>query len=62
MLAGERGQSHAPGRGAESETEQPAAAGGVAEHRGTSHQSHRAALQCQQTLLVEQASEIHINQ
>lgn len=59
MLAGERGQSHAAGRGAESEREQPAAAGGVAEHRGTSHQSHRAAVQCQQTLLVEQARAIH---
>lgn len=62
MLAGERGQSHAAGRGAEPETEQPAAAGGIAEHRGTSHQSHRAAVQCHQTLLVEQASEIHTDQ
>lgn len=62
MLAGERGQSHAAGRGAESETEQPAAAGGVAEHRGAPYQSHRTAVQRQQTLLVERASAIHTDQ
>lgn len=51
-LSGERGQSGAAGRGTEPQAEQPAAAGGVAEHSGSPHQSHRAAVQRQQALLA----------
>lgn len=51
-VSGERGQSGAAGRGAEPPAEQPAAAGRVAEHGGSSHQSHRAAVQRQQALLA----------
>lgn len=53
-LSGERGQGDAAGRGAEPQAEQPAAAGGVAEHSGPPHQSHRAAVQRQQALLASQ--------
>ena len=55
-LSGERGQGSAAGRGPEPQAEQPAAAGGVAEHSGPPHQSHRAAVQRQQALL---ASPLH---
>lgn len=59
-LSGERGQSGAAGRGAKPQAEQPAAAGGVAEHSGPPHQSHRAAVQRQQTLLASQRhTQIH---
>ena len=51
-LSGERGQGGAAGRGAEPPAEQPAAAGGVAEHGGSPHQSHWAAVQRQQALLA----------
>jgi len=51
-LSGEGGQGDAAGRGAEPPAEQPAAAGGVAEHSGSPHQSHRAAVQRQQALLA----------
>lgn len=51
-LSGEGGQGGAAGRGAEPPAEQPAAAGGVAEHSGSPHQSHRAAVQRQQALLA----------
>lgn len=51
-LTGEGGQGGAAGRGAEPQAEQPAAAGGVTEHGGPSHQSHRAAVQRQQALLA----------
>lgn len=51
-LSGERGQGGVAGRGAEPQAEQPAAAGGVAEHSGPPHQSHRAAVQRQQALLA----------
>lgn len=51
-LSGEGGQGGAAGRGAEPQAEQPAAAGGVAEHSGSPHQSHRAAVQRQQALLA----------
>lgn len=54
-LSGEGGQSGAAGRGAKPQAEQPAAAGGVAEHSGPPHQSHRAAVQRQQALLASQA-------
>lgn len=55
-LAGEGGQGGAAGRGAESAAEQPAAAGGVPEHRGAPHQSHRALVQRQQALLAATAT------
>lgn len=51
-LTGEGGQGGAAGWGAEPQAEQPAAAGGVTEHGGPSHQSHRAAVQRQQALLA----------
>lgn len=51
-LSGEGGQGGAAGRGAEPPAEQPAAAGGVSEHGGSPHQSHRAAVQRQQALLA----------
>lgn len=59
-LSGEGGQGDAAGRGAEPQAEQPAAAGGVAEHSGPPHQSHRAAVQRQQALLASQLhAQIH---
>lgn len=51
-LSGEGGQGGAAGRGAEPQAEQSAAAGGVAEHGGPPHQSHRVAVQRQQALLA----------
>lgn len=52
FVAGEGGQGRAAGRGTEPQAEQPAAAGGVSEHSGPPHQSHRAAVQRQQALLA----------
>lgn len=56
FCSGEGGQGVAASRGAESQAEQPAVTGRVPEHCGTSHQSHRATLQCQQAVLAEKSN------